>query len=427
MSILGDLEQHHVPVLFVHSSEMHFVVDDATLEDIETGLHVDGAPSSRMSASGLWLPPIKPYSVFHRLRDMVSVRVSSTIFQALTCPSNYLEPTERPESRTYDGVTHGPLKPAEHLVNAITLSPDERTREDPETCVLRAPIDIEIGSDVPAECPDSQAGSPDSVRFPGSLSSPSSSYATPPLTPDSSSGLLTSSGSSFLSLETVFNWMTTRDHDDVKSQMNTPHRQAIREGKKRERAVCFDTLIADITNETATGGDAAIAGDDNQGEEWYGLEYIMELSRRDQRAREDHVFSAGESSKSHKSWALIHEGTIDPYYEDDEYRRWRQWHRSLEKREERRKMKMAYVFVARSEDLALVFLEEMKMREWMRRQKERDYASAHWGHLKDHLVYLAERRPDPFFPRAKHGQAWELTRSRSSCCLRELRPTPPLG
>ncbi|KAF9224363.1 hypothetical protein BS17DRAFT_779682 [Gyrodon lividus] len=60
----------------------------------------------------------------------------------------------------------------------------------------------------------------------------------------------------------------------------------------------------------------------------------------------------------------MHESTTDPYYADNKCRRWRRWHRQLEKREERRRTKKAYEFTACSEDLALVFLDELKIQRW---------------------------------------------------------------
>ncbi|KAJ7849313.1 hypothetical protein B0H13DRAFT_2674727 [Mycena leptocephala] len=102
----------------------------------------------------------------------------------------------------------------------------------------------------------------------------------------------------------------------------------------------FDVLLADISND-ADGPDALLAsGDPNADEnllaeddkdEWYGLEYTLALSTRERRASDTHSFSAGEHSKSRESWAAIHQGTIHPFFEDEEYYEWKNWHRYLDR------------------------------------------------------------------------------------------------
>lgn len=52
--------------------------------------------------------------------------------------------------------------------------------------------------------------------------------------------------------------------------------------------------------------------------------------------------------------------------EDDEYHTWKRWHRYLDKQEERQRKKKALKFIAHAEDLAYIFVEEMRTRDWIR-------------------------------------------------------------
>lgn len=69
----------------------------------------------------------------------------------------------------------------------------------------------------------------------------------------------------------------------------------------------YDVLLADISSTADTDADALLASvDPNVGgtlaaeddkDEWFGLEYTLELSTRERRASETHSFSGGEHSK----------------------------------------------------------------------------------------------------------------------------------
>ncbi|KAF8511185.1 hypothetical protein JB92DRAFT_2935909 [Gautieria morchelliformis] len=67
-------------------------------------------------------------------------------------------------------------------------------------------------------------------------------------------------------------------------------------------------------------------------DDFYDLQYALEISRRDRRKTMSGPDSAGEYSKSRESWAILHINRVMP--EDQEYwfRYWLQWHRRLEER-----------------------------------------------------------------------------------------------
>jgi len=120
-------------------------------------------------------------------------------------------------------------------------------------------------------------------------------------------------------------------------------------------------------------------------EDWYGLEYTLELSSRERQPSDTQSFSAGgEHSKvnrcpftslarlqrfidnirqSRESWAAIHQGTIHPFFEDEDYYQWKNWHRSLDKQDERRKHKKGFAFKAHSKELSSLFVDEIGTRD----------------------------------------------------------------
>jgi len=69
--------------------------------------------------------------------------------------------------------------------------------------------------------------------------------------------------------------------------------------------------------------------------------------------------------QSRESWAAIHQGTIDPFFEDEEYYQWKTWHRFLDKRDERRKHRRGQEFRARSGEAAWFWADEMRTRDVM--------------------------------------------------------------
>ncbi|KAJ7667563.1 hypothetical protein DFH06DRAFT_1182872 [Mycena polygramma] len=205
-----------------------------------------------------------------------------------------------------------------------------------------------------------------------------------------------------------------------------PHSMEIKEGKKPARPIDFDSLLADISDD-ADGPDALLSpGDPNlvgnnvgedDNDEWYGLEYTLELSTRERRASETH-------SSSRESWAAIHQGTVHPFFEDEEYYQWKNWHRYLDRQDEKRKHRRGRAFKAHAKDLAWFYADEMHTRDLMSWQMEV------YGDIeKDVLLRLRAleaHRPDPYYPPQKHDIGWYLKRSRSVASLRELRPLPQM-
>ena len=68
------------------------------------------------------------------------------------------------------------------------------------------------------------------------------------------------------------------------------------------------------------------------------------------------------SKQSRESWAAIHRGTIHPFLEDEDYYQWKNWHRQLDKQDERRKHRKGFAFKAHSKELSYLFVDEMKTR-----------------------------------------------------------------
>ncbi|KAJ7477216.1 hypothetical protein B0H11DRAFT_1296087 [Mycena galericulata] len=222
--------------------------------------------------------------------------------------------------------------------------------------------------------------------------------------------------------------------DDSDAQYATvrPHSLEIKEGKKPERPIDFETLLADISGDAdspealiLSSGDldanAPVISKEDK-DEWYGLEYTLELSTRERRASETHSSTAGEHSKSRESWAAIHQGTIHPFFEDEEYYQWKNWHRYLERQDEKRKHRRGRAFKAHAKELAWFYADEMHTRDAMSWQME-VYGQAEKG-VFERLQLLEAHRPDPYHPPQKHNLGWYLKRSRSVASLRELRSLP---
>ncbi|KAJ7122913.1 hypothetical protein C8R44DRAFT_852693 [Mycena epipterygia] len=256
---------------------------------------------------------------------------------------------------------------------------------------------------------------------------------TPPLTPESliADIALLSPTSDSVELGYAYEYSEMRmdvDADADLYEYARPHSVEIKAGKRPERPIDFDALLADISNESdaalvsdtpASGGDG---GDEDDKDEWYGLEYTLELSTRERRASETHSFSAGEHSKSRESWAAIHQGTIHPFFEDEEYYQWKNWHRYLERQDEKRKHRRGRAFKAHAKQLAWFYADEMHTRDLMSWQME-VYGDVE-KELLERLRALETHRPDPYHPPMKHDVGWYLKRSRSAACLRELRALP---
>ncbi|KAJ3777057.1 hypothetical protein FB446DRAFT_769339 [Lentinula raphanica] len=265
-----------------------------------------------------------------------------------------------------------------------------------------------------------------SFTFDNYMSIPSTLYSfgdTPPLSPDSSSCGTSTSLSQLADPQPHSGLDLPPDHhDDNHDPQILPNLEDIRKGKKPERTVCYDPKNDVAQTQSAFSDTQA----DTAGE-WYGLEYTLELSCKERHASETYAWDAnmGESSRSHESWAALRRGTIHPFFEDEDYHQWKNWHKHLDREEERRRFRRRLEFEARSKDLAWYYLNEMRTREVMYWQLE-VYGIIGLD-VKERLVTLTERRRDPYYPPKKHNLGWYLKRSRTIACLRELRPQPRLG
>ncbi|KAJ6627358.1 hypothetical protein B0H10DRAFT_2210301 [Mycena sp. CBHHK59/15] len=272
---------------------------------------------------------------------------------------------------------------------------------------------------------------------------------TPPLTPDSLVLLSPADGY-------AYDYPRTEQDDDYMlvdgpdpGAYARPHSLEIKEGKKPARPICYNALLEDLAGPAdAPLGDAGLdvaAGDD--GDEWYGLEYMLELSTRERRASDPHSFSAGEHSKSRESWAAIHQGTVHPIFEDEEYYQWKSWHRYLDREDERRRHRRGRAFKARAKERAWAYADEMRTRDLAVWQME-VYGEV-GRDVQEHLRALEQHRPvggrarapsssrrrltgdvvlqDPYHPPVKHGLGWHLKRSRSVASVRELCPLPDVA
>ncbi|KAJ7163810.1 hypothetical protein C8R43DRAFT_1168403 [Mycena crocata] len=226
-------------------------------------------------------------------------------------------------------------------------------------------------------------------------------------------------------------YMRMDDELDVQYGYVRPHSMEIKEGKKPARPINFDALLADISNDTDTPevllenellAHASGNTDIDDQDEWYGLEYTLELSNRERRASETHSLSGGEHSKSRESWAAIHQGTVHPFFEREEYFEWQKWHRYLDRQDEKRKHRRGRAFKAHAKELAWCYADEMHMRDLMSWQMEV------YGYVEKEVFerfrMLEAHRPDPYCPPQKHDIGWYLKRSRSVACIRELRTLP---
>ncbi|KAF7354893.1 MFS domain-containing protein [Mycena sanguinolenta] len=280
--------------------------------------------------------------------------------------------------------------------------------------------------------------------------SASSSYGsselddTPPLTPESLVADLSPVSPSSPNLELGYKYAYEYNqqtvggggHEEVYMDMQAApdaflrHSMEIKEGKKPERPIDYDVLLADISDAPAddavlTSGDSQAGGNllaEDDKDEWFGLEYTLELSTRERRASETHSFSAGEHSKSRESWAAIHQGTVHPFFEDEEYHQWKNWHRYLDRLDEKRKHRRGRAFKVHAKELAWFYVDEVHARDLMYWQTE-VYGDVD-KEIYERLRVLQAHRPDPYYPPQKHDIAWYLKRARSVASLRELRPLP---
>ncbi|KDR74379.1 hypothetical protein GALMADRAFT_141424 [Galerina marginata CBS 339.88] len=253
---------------------------------------------------------------------------------------------------------------------------------------------------------------------------------TPPLTPDSFKNHLLPSldlpSDSFDSIlaryrspfepRALNDFHYAKEDDDDDLLYTSSRISEVWEGKKPERFIAENDVFGRQTPDAA--GDSGAVIDDP--DEWYGLEYTLEVSSRDRQPSQTQSFSAGEHSKSRESWAAIHRGCIHPFFEDEDYHQWKNWHRFLDRQDEKKRHRRGYEFKARSKNLAWLYVDEIRTRDVLHWQKEVFGVVAR--DVKERLQFIIERRPDPFRPSGQHHGGWYLKRSRSLACLRELEP-----
>ncbi|OBZ77034.1 hypothetical protein A0H81_03807 [Grifola frondosa] len=173
--------------------------------------------------------------------------------------------------------------------------------------------------------------------------------------------------------------------------------EQIKEGKRPQRSICYDTLIDDISNEQTHAGVPPPHNltSRNNSDEWFGLEYTLELSRRDVQVSEGALSIAGEHSKSRESWAAIHAGLVHPDFEDIEFLRWRKWHRYLEYQEQKHRVQRVMTFATDCDELAELYLEEWRMRKWAEVIKlEHGTSEAeHSSYVERELAIISRCRP----------------------------------
>lgn len=145
-----------------------------------------------------------------------------------------------------------------------------------------------------------------------------SDLETPPLTPDSLnehtflSSTSSNDSDNELSVEILL-YPTEEDNEDTGGLYPPQHTQEIKEGKKPERDIvrllalsftsalkqlwqCYETLIQDIPSADPLSNQELNTPIDDK-DEWYGLEYTLELSSRERHPSDTQSFSAGEHSK----------------------------------------------------------------------------------------------------------------------------------
>ncbi|KAF7331702.1 MFS domain-containing protein [Mycena kentingensis (nom. inval.)] len=254
---------------------------------------------------------------------------------------------------------------------------------------------------------------------------------TPPLTPesliadgDSDGGLVSpmSQSSELDGMRYVYGYGDAGEEEEDEDISARPHSQEIKEGKKPARPIDYDTLLDDITNDVCVDAPitmpAVAAADD--ADEWFGLDYALELSTRERRASETPTISTGEHSKSRESWLAIHEGTVHPYYADEEFSLWKDWHRWLDRQDERKRHRRGRAFRMQSKELAWIYVDEMLTMDAIEWQGE-VYGRVD-RELWDRLEIFQSHRPDAYCPPQRHNRAWHLKRSRSVSSLFELCP-----
>ncbi|CAK5262627.1 unnamed protein product [Mycena citricolor] len=172
------------------------------------------------------------------------------------------------------------------------------------------------------------------------------------------------------------------------------HSMEIKEGKKPERAVNYEPLVEDLESPNLDSSVSVVEAHPADASEWYGLEYALELSKRERRASEVPAASdssIGEYSKSRESWAAIHQGSIHPFLEEEEYHQWQNWHHYLEHQGQKRLHRLGRTFKAQANDLAWIYADQIRAMDLMAWQKE-TYGRVDKG-LLTQFKRLKQQRP----------------------------------
>ncbi|CAL1701526.1 unnamed protein product [Somion occarium] len=231
------------------------------------------------------------------------------------------------------------------------------------------------------------------------------SESTPPLTPDSLSPASSQHSNGFLAeLVDVAKVACSALGPSETPTRTRQESERIREGKRPQRDLPYDTLLAGISHDwdpasphTPTKDTAHKPEDsepDDDSDEWFGLEYTLELSRTSRHEVSFEDLSSGEFSKSPLSWAKMHRGSLHPSLEEQAFRRWLKWHNNLERLEERRRIERTFSFLRYSKRMAEIDTEMIALSDYVRMWQEELGYAANVQLAKGRLDYLARYRPD---------------------------------
>ncbi|KAG7096530.1 hypothetical protein E1B28_003959 [Marasmius oreades] len=243
-----------------------------------------------------------------------------------------------------------PITPRDHVKHVCSFGPDQQSIV-PQSSLQPTPmpsnLDIweyyedSISLDNLPKARAPMISAPSSSTIKTNTSDYSDIDETPPLSPDVA--------------DLAHSFSLIGNFDEARRDLDLVGRLSnIREGKKPERPICYDTLIDDL------GSNSTNASQLDETEGWYGLAYTLALSVKERRASETYSYdeSPGEFSKSRESWAALHS-----FLEDEDYYEWKNWHQRLDRDDERQKNRRGLEFEARSKDMAWIYLAEMQTRD----------------------------------------------------------------
>ncbi|KAG2345086.1 hypothetical protein BDR05DRAFT_147620 [Suillus weaverae] len=238
-------------------------VDDYTLRDLEAGLYPQGRHTRDASISDYWLTNMKNSFTRPALGILQSCRQHDI--------PGYLEDD--------DDVMHAN---DEDLTGMKIMFQMDCSRQTGMSLV--SPSNT---------TPPTHFGSESIASLPSAASS-----TTPPLTPDSSVGILHSTSVEIADTQSGLSVPLHISRKSLTPPLIPEHvadRCSINEGEMLERPRCFDGLIADITFGSLQ--DAQPPWLDEEFEEWYWLDYTLKLGRDDRCSSESEHRTTGESCK----------------------------------------------------------------------------------------------------------------------------------